>query len=1075
MGLMWLVAALAADFVEVDPPGMVMSGEVGGGVSLADVNDDGWLDLVYHDALGTHVSYHDGGDPASFGSLVIPFDDATFYSTNSWRQVILVDLDHDGDLDLGRTSTRGWELLENDGGTFVQAAVEGRGYTYDGTYNMEGAALVDLDGDGDLDVVAESSSGNMILTNGGTIASFVGSSLGGYGLPAAVSGSRDYMTGGDVDGNGFVDLLFRTSNAPDALWLNLGASFVVDSVSVDSDNATKAGSPLCDLDDDGDLDIVHLGRVIPHDNVDTGDTGAPIALDRIYGYVYENDGGSWIEHELDDLPSGADALGHASDAVCGDVDHDGDLDIYMPWSDGSPKRIIINNLGGMVFDTDLLPGSTGNADGDTAGAAMGDIDRDGDLDVVLGESGDGNILYNETAEATMDTALYVHVKAHVGDPCGDTYRTDWYVRASLDGSRSCPAGGPDCGVRELSPSEGRGRTATPWLHFAHDPGRDGLVLDAQLQSSGQSVRVPVPDLSGYPLWVLHDDDLDGDGIPVDAEGYGDTDGDGWSDDLDLDADGDGIDDAVEVPNFVRCSALPDADGDYLPDHLDDDADNDGLGDGYEGTGDSDGDGAADYVDADDDGDGIPTADELDNGSVLNTDGDGFDDHLDDDSDNDGLSDGFEGLGDPDGDELPNLRDPDSDNDSVGDGVELPGDTDGDGDDDRVDPDDDGDGIPTFLEGTDDLDGDGDGNHVDEDADGDGALDIDEGQGDDDGDGDPNWLDPDDEDGPLGDPDNDAFSNEAEAAAGTDPGDSDTDDDGALDGVEVLVHGTDPLDPDTDGGGALDGAEVVGGTNPLDPYDDDETGVDTDGDGLPDAMEETLGTDPTSADTDGDGLSDREEIGDTDGDGVIDALEPDDDGDGVPTEDELGRDTDGDGLPDHRDADDDGDGIPTAEDPAPLDPASPTDPDLDSDRDGLSDADEALLGTDPLDPDSDGDGVPDGVEGGVDSDGDGVVDALDDDDDGDGLPTLEEGDGDPDGDDVPAYLDDDSDGDGLSDAEEGLGDADGDGLPDALDASDGGLVEPPVASGACQTAGPSGGLVGLLGLLGPLLVLRRSRR
>jgi hypothetical protein len=60
--------------------------------------------------------------------------------------------------------------------------------------------------------------------------------------------------------------------------------------------------------------------------------------------------------------------------------------------------------------------------------------------------------------------------------------------------------------------------------------------------------------------------------------------------------------------------------------------------------------------------------------------------------------------------------------------------------------------------------------------------------------------------------------------------------------------------------------------------------------------------------------------------------------------------------------------------------------LDSDGDGLWDDQEALLGTDPFDADSDDDGVPDGAEVAFaeDSDGDGLINALDPDSDDDGL-------------------------------------------------------------------------------------------
>lgn len=77
--------------------------------------------------------------------------------------------------------------------------------------------------------------------------------------------------------------------------------------------------------------------------------------------------------------------------------------------------------------------------------------------------------------------------------------------------------------------------------------------------------------------------------------------------------------------------------------------------------------------------------------------------------------------------------------------------------------------------------------------------------------------------------------------------------------------------------------------------DDTTGagskeVDTDGDGLSDTQEAQMGLDPTKKDTDGDGIPDGVEMAksltqDTDGDGKIDALDDDDDGDGVLTKDE----------------------------------------------------------------------------------------------------------------------------------------------------------------------------------------------
>lgn len=109
--------------------------------------------------------------------------------------------------------------------------------------------------------------------------------------------------------------------------------------------------------------------------------------------------------------------------------------------------------------------------------------------------------------------------------------------------------------------------------------------------------------------------------------------------------------------------------------------------------------------------------------------------------------------------------------------------------------------------------------------------------------------------------------------------------------------------------------------------------DTDGDGLPDVIEDRIGTAPNLADGDGDGLSDADEIRT-----ITDPTKADSDGDGVRDGDE---DTDQDGLTNRAEID----GV-----------TSPSDDD--SDNDGLGDGEEPKYGTDPVNPDTDGDGVSD---------------------------------------------------------------------------------------------------------------------
>lgn len=279
--------------------------------------------------------------------------------------------------------------------------------------------------------------------------------------------------------------------------------------------------------------------------------------------------------------------------------------------------------------------------------------------------------------------------------------------------------------------------------------------------------------------------------------------------------------------------------------------------------------------------------------------------------------------------------------------------------------------------------------------------------------------------------------------------------------------------------------------------------DSDGDGIDDETENAIGTDPFREDSDGDGLTDAEETSavghfgpyialDTDGDSWIDALDTDSDNDSVPDSLEKNVDSDGDGTANFRDTDDDADTILTRDevrDTRSIDASNDVDgdglmnwydvdadgdgktdfaegrgdtdrdgvpdyldpfdrlPTLDSDSDGLSDEDEIRIGTNPHAKDSDGDLLEDALEAPgatpIDSDGDGVIDALDTDDDNDSIPTaIEVRDAntwhlgeDIDADGLHNWLDTDADGDGKPDAAEGIGDVDEDGIPNYLDVDD----------------------------------------
>ncbi|MBW8245293.1 hypothetical protein K1F50_21025, partial [Muricauda oceani] len=110
---------------------------------------------------------------------------------------------------------------------------------------------------------------------------------------------------------------------------------------------------------------------------------------------------------------------------------------------------------------------------------------------------------------------------------------------------------------------------------------------------------------------------------------------------------------------------------------------------------------------------------------------------------------------------------------------------------------------------------------------------------------------------------------------------------------------------------------------------------------------------TYQDTDGDGIPDHLD-NDSDGDGCVDAIE----GDGGFTIADLAADNSLSGGVDAN-------GVPLVASGGQSSVSSTDDtvtgPGCDDDGDGLTNGEEAILGTDPLNPDTDGDGVDDGQE------------------------------------------------------------------------------------------------------------------
>lgn len=219
------------------------------------------------------------------------------------------------------------------------------------------AAMADVDGDGDLDIlIANEWRPNILLINDGT-GRFSNESAAR--LPQVNRDSED-VGFADFDGDGDVDAVIVTEDDKiNELYLNRGDGTFEDAGDRLPVDATTNGVVTGDLTGDGAPDIL------------LANNGQNILL--------VNDGtGRFTDGTKDHLPAIEDVT---QDMEPGDVDGDGDLDLIVGNEDRN--RLLINQGDGRFTDETeaRLPAREG--DEETREADFGDVDGDGDLDVLF--------------------------------------------------------------------------------------------------------------------------------------------------------------------------------------------------------------------------------------------------------------------------------------------------------------------------------------------------------------------------------------------------------------------------------------------------------------------------------------------------------------------------------------------------------------------------------------------------------------------------------------------------------------------------------------------------------------------